>query len=126
MLEITDLRGVTRICDVPEMLDLAAKRTEDGYEHLEIARSPDLYPVLTVFFGGQAAVVLRIDEGGSPAMFAIGDGTIDSGSSRTFLGPVGLETFAGEVVLSSSRATALIKAFAAGEDWPPGTCWRES
>jgi len=126
VVEVTDLPGVTRICGVSELLELAAQRDDNGFGHLEIARPPDLYPMLSVFLRGQDAAVLRIDEEGGPVMFAAGDGTIDATMSIEFLGPVGLETFTGEVVLNSRRATELIASFAKGEGWPVGTRWSES
>lgn len=80
--------------------------------------------MLTVLFNDSLAVVLRIDEEAGGMMIADGDGLVRASESLEFHGPVGVESFTGEVILADSVARRILLAFAEGHEWPPGTRWQ--
>src|SRR6266704_3111742 len=104
LVEVTPPSGSTVECDTDNLVRLSSERDRGGVNHLEVAHVGSRYPMLTVFLKHSLAVVLRIDEEGGDVMIAEGDGSTPESQSIEFLGPVGVEHFAGEVIVDDSRA----------------------
>lgn len=52
-----------------------------------------------------------------------GDGSVPAAQDVDFVGLGGRETFSGDVIVSDTRAMAILEAFADDLGWPPGTEW---
>jgi hypothetical protein len=122
-LEVIDLLGRSAQIQPYELIDWAAHRDEQGYNHLEVARTGQLYPMLTVYFSGLHAAVFRIDIEGGEVYVLNGDSSVASDEVLRFRSPVGYEEFTGEVIVRASKAIRCLRSFSGNSEWPPHLSW---
>lgn len=124
-VEVSDLFDEVRQIDLTGLIDRASRRDGEGCNHLEIARTGEPYPMLSLSLKGDYAVVQYIEDEGSDVQVVKGDASVDGDVIMEFRGPggTGTEVYNGGVIVRFAVAAEFLKSFVLLEAWPEEPGW---
>jgi hypothetical protein len=123
LVEVFDLFGKILEADLAQLMERVARRDGEGFNHLEIARVGERYPMLGVCLKDNYAVVQHIEDEGADTQVLMGDGCFEADAVVEFRGPDGTEYYTGEVIVRLTVASEFIREFALREAWPREQGW---
>lgn len=123
-VDVLDLFGSVRGVDLAEVMHRAGLRNEHGYNYLEVSMSGESYPMLSIFFRDDHAVVAYIAGDEEPGTRMLnGDSSVGPDEVMEFLMLGNRQEFTGEVIVSAATAGEFLKTFAAQMPWPDKPSW---